>query len=154
MTHKSYEEIIDEYAPYATDEDMQEIAEITSEYIEHPYDKHSFLSKVENILKPFLCEEDAREYVSEMKNIDGTSGEHWTFEQVRTSCDRLGIPATTEKYNEWDIYAASNMMWSDLYDPNKPVEMYIKDAHKYLRDPDFPRPGKMKWYLTGKRRLK
>ena len=154
MTHKSYEEIIDEYARYATEEDMEEVAELTSDYIEHPYDKHTFLCKIEDVLKPFLCESDARAYISEMENVDGTHGEHWTHDQVRSSCDRLGIPVSCDKYNEWDMYAAANMMWSDLYDPNKPVEMYIRDAHKWLKDPDFPRPGKMKWYLVGKDRLK
>ena len=153
MTHKSYEEIIECYARYATEEDMQEVARITSEYIEHPYDKHSFLCKVEDVLMPFLCEDKARMYVSEMENADGTHGEHWTFDQIRSSCDRLGLPVSTDRYNEWDMYAAANMMWSDLYDTNKPVEMYIRDAHRYLRDPDFPRPGKMKWYFKGKERL-
>lgn len=153
MTHKSYDEILREYNKYATTEDMEEVSKLTSEYVDHPYDKHEFLRKIKAVLMPFLCQEDARHYVSEMHNMDGTHGEHWTYEQVKSVATRHGIPMMSDMFSEWDMYAAANMMWSDLYDPNKPVEMYIKDAHSFLSDPDFPRPGKMKWYLTAKARL-
>jgi hypothetical protein len=151
--HKSYDEIVSEYSKYATAEDMEELSEITSEYIDHPYDKEQFLMRVEKLLKPFLCEETAHEYVAEFRNADGSTGEHWSYEVIMSTCDKLGISRMSDRYNSWDLYAAVNMMYSDLYDPSKPSEMYVKDGHKFLADKDFPRPGKMKWYLASKERL-
>lgn len=151
--HKSYDMIVSEYSKYATSEDMEELSEITSEYIDHPHDRERFLKRVECLLKPFLSEETAKEYVSEFKNADGSTGEHWSYELIMATCDKLGLPHATDRYNDWDIYAAVNMVYSDLYDPSKSSETYVKDGHKFVNDKDFPRPGKMKWYLSGKERL-
>ena len=50
-----------------------------------------------------LGEAVARHWVSEMKNKDGTSGEHWTKEQT-DGLHRQVAPST----DAWDFYAAMN----------------------------------------------
>lgn len=60
--------------------------------------------------------ETAREWISHMRNADGSTGEHWTLEQTsKVLLDKgLSCPAT-------EFYATINMMWSD----------YAKVAEKF-----------------------
>lgn len=153
MTHKSYSDILHEHSKHASIDDMEAVTELTSEYVDAPYDKHEFLQKVEDALMPFLTEDVANEYVQEMHNLDGSMGAHWSMEQISAVCAKIGLPVECSLYGKWDMYVAANMMWSDLYDPSKPVEMYIKDAYRFLKDKDFPKPGKMKWYVMAKEKL-
>ena len=47
---------------------------------------------------PHFDEELAKKAVSKMKNIDGTTGEHWTFEQTSQLADRQGIHCKADWY--------------------------------------------------------
>lgn len=85
-----------------------------------------------------LTEEMAREWVSKMKNKDGTVGEHWTWEQTSS---------LAEDYNKCDFYAILNMVYSDFYNSRFDTNTYITMAKDWLSDKDV-KPGKvLRYYL-------
>ena len=66
-----------------------------------------------------------------MKNVDGTCGEHWTFEQTSQLAEQQGIK------HKADWYYVLNMLWSDFSDVyNGDLNMYIRVAKNYMHDPD------------------
>jgi hypothetical protein len=50
----------------------------------------------------------AKKAVARMKNVDGSTGEHWTWEQTTSVANQYGIKC----YGDW--YYSLNMLWSDL----------------------------------------
>lgn len=56
-----------------------------------------------------------------MQNVDGTTGEHWSFEQCSSIANQYGIKC----YSDW--YYAMNSLWSDL---SKTLD---SDAHTYAK---------------------
>lgn len=73
--------------------------------------------------------------VSEMKNEDGTTGEHFTVEEAIELGNRFNIEFT--KFNKYDWYYVLNMIFSDYYGavPNE-VGFYVELAKKFLMDKD------------------
>lgn len=70
--------------------------------------------------------------VKQMKNVDGTCGEHWTLPQTNNliSTNRLDV-------NEWDFYYLMNMLYSDYKEIlGTDVATYVKMALAYIDDPD------------------
>lgn len=74
----------------------------------------------------------AQKAVSKMKNVDGTSGEHWTLEQIESVMKSHKLD-----YNCFDFYYLMNMLYSDYEDIfSDNVDTYIKMACAYIDDPD------------------
>lgn len=74
----------------------------------------------------------ANEAVSEMKNVDGTHGEHWTKAQT----DSL-ISANKLQVNACDFYYVMNMMYSDYKEIlGNDANTYVKMSLAYIEDPD------------------
>jgi hypothetical protein len=85
-----------------------------------------------------LTEDMAHEWVSRMKNKDGTHGEHWSKEQT----DKFA-----ETHNKCDWYAVMNMVYSDYYQPAFTTETYITLAKDWIEDSDVPEGKTLKYYL-------
>ena len=82
---------------------------------------------------PHFDEHLAKKAVARMKNVDGTCGEHWTFEETNQLADQQGI---TQKA---DLYYVMNMLYSDYSEIyGSDINMYIRVAKAYMRDPDAP----------------
>ena len=82
---------------------------------------------------PHFDEHLAKKAVARMKNVDGTCGEHWTFEETNQLADQQGI---TQKA---DWYYVMNMLYSDYSEIyGSDINMYIRVAKAYMRDPDAP----------------
>lgn len=82
---------------------------------------------------PHFDEHLAKKAVAGMKNVDGTCGEHWTYEQTSQIADQQGI---TQKA---DWYYVMNMLYSDYSEIyGSDINMYIRVAKAYMRDPDAP----------------
>lgn len=82
---------------------------------------------------PHFDEELAKKAVSKMKNVDGSHGEHWTFEQTSQLADQQGI-----EY-KGDFYYVMNMLHSDFVEIlGSDVNNYVKMAKAYMCDPDAP----------------
>ena len=84
-----------------------------------------------------LNEELAHEWVSAMKNKDGTRGEHWTIEQTSQYAGQ---------HNKYDWYAVLNMMYSDYYNPKFDTSTYIELARDWLSDPDVEEGKTLNYY--------
>ena len=82
---------------------------------------------------PHFDEELAKKAVSKMKNIDGTTGEHWTFEQTSQLADQQGIRCKA------DWYYVMNMLHSDFAEIlGSDTNNYVRMAKAYMNDPDAP----------------
>lgn len=116
------------------------------------------INNIENELQPFLNEEKAKYYVSQIINNDGTKGPHFTMEQVSGTLMTKHIETETENYNFYDLYVQINLIYSDLGPIlNFDTDKIIASALAYLNDKDFPGKGEIsytKWYCEAKEELK
>ncbi|MCD7811999.1 MAG: hypothetical protein LUG91_09180 [Ruminococcus sp.] len=82
---------------------------------------------------PHFDEHLAKKAVAEMRNVDGTSGEHWTIQQTNSLAMQHNIK---EKY---DFYYVINMLHSDFSEIiGNDNSTYAKLAKAYMCDPDAP----------------
>ena len=92
-----------------------------------------------------FSEDLAKKAVSEMQNVDGTSGEHWTIDQTTTAAKQIGILFDT--FNWYYCYYLLNMMYSDYYKLfNSSTDTYIKLARSWLMDPDVQEGKAYRYY--------
>ena len=82
--------------------------------------------------------------VANMENVDGTTGQHWTFEEVEKEAEKRNIDHPA------DLYYAINMLYSDLSNVlGKDPEKYIAVAKAlYWDDPDMPEGKLFKQYVA------
>lgn len=78
----------------------------------------------------------AHEWVKKMKNADGSTGEHWTFEQTSQVMKQRGVDCDPAEF-----YAAMNMLWSDYGAVAKKfgvdsMEYWSELAKAFLMDED------------------
>lgn len=83
-----------------------------------------------------LTKQRAQEWVSGMKNSDGTNGGHWTMDQTKQVMKQRGIDC-----NEADFYAIMNAVYSDYSKVAKKygldnVDFYADIAKAWLEDDD------------------
>lgn len=80
---------------------------------------------------PHFDEQLAQLAVSRMKNVNGTTGEHWTFEQAARLAEQQNIDCVA------DFYYVINMLYSDFEKVlGSDVATYAKLAKAYISDPD------------------
>ena len=134
LVQKAYYKDLGEDAMWKMTEDTDKFVE--SMRVLHPAEVDKFLMDMENDLcYPPLTEAQAKEYVSHMTNKDGTSGEHWSLDQVK---------AYMQSHSEYDdlylldFYVAMNMMYSDYYKPAYTTDNYASMAKDFVADKDAP----------------
>lgn len=93
---------------------------------------------------PHFDEPMAKMAVSHMHNVDGSTGEHWTWEQTTGVANQYGI----KHYADW--YYALNMLHSDLSNVmGGDANTYAKMAKAlYFDDPDMPEGKLFKQWLA------
>lgn len=85
------------------------------------------------VFGPHFDEHTAKMTVARMKNVDETTGEHWTMEQTNSIAAQNNI-----KY-PCDFYYIINQMWSDYCKVlGSDVSIYVKIAKAYMNDVDAP----------------
>lgn len=100
-----------------------------------PYAKHE---KGEAPKK--LTKEQIKDWMADLENEDGTTGEHWNEQQIEQVAQKLNIKF--EDFSKESFMAAMNMIYSDYcktldkYGVNKP-EVYAHLAKDFLEDEDF-----------------
>ena len=145
----TYKEIVHKYSEDSSNKQMEMLRVVTNEYIEHPYDKEEFFEDVEGIFSKHLTMSKAKKLVSELENDDGSTGEHWTPEQISIVWKNAGYPLETEDYNHAEIYYVMNMVYSDYYKMYKDnVASYLMHTYLFLNDKDWENEdmSKAKWY--------
>ena len=102
-------------------------------------EKEEHRERKEHTAKPEKEEKerfDPEEWVDGMENADGTSGEHWTYEQTEAVRKQVGSKCDPEAF-----WTAMNMMHSDYskvlkaYNADRP-EVYGSLAEAFLCDKD------------------
>jgi hypothetical protein len=90
-----------------------------------------------------LKKEDMKRWKKMLKNADGSTGEHFTAEQLHEASRQIG--ANFEEYDETDLCMTANMLYSDLSEALRnmiPKErepmVYAKLAKAWLEDEDGP----------------
>lgn len=141
----TYKEIIKKYIDDASEEDMEALTDKTNKFVEevrmyHPELVDKFLMKIDLVLNPHFTEETAKYVVSNMKNKDGSVGEHWKKEVTDKVLDSTGFD-----FRRCDWYYVLNMIYSDYYKEGRSDETYIELAGDFLSDVDAPE-GKAKKY--------
>jgi hypothetical protein len=137
------------YMTTASEEQNDQAIEVLSEIMHdlqkrYPSYYKKYDDKLERIYKHnALTEEEAKRYVSQMHNKDGSVGEHWTMEQTT---DYLMSNKELENLNPICFYVALNMMFSDYYKPTRSFETYVTLAKDFLEDKDAP-ADKLKRYI-------
>ncbi len=92
-----------------------------------------------------LCESSAMQAVSCMKNVDGTTGAHWSIAETDSAASQHGI--SWSHFNRYDWYYVMNMMYSDFYQLfGSSTETYIKLAKAWLNDPDVDEGKAYRYY--------
>ena len=90
-----------------------------------------------------FTEDDAKAWMANMQNADGTTGAHWTMEQTTAVAESIGIQAPVVPRWAWGV--TMNMMYSDYYavaaefGVDRP-EFYAALAQAFLMDKDAPAP--------------
>ena len=88
-----------------------------------------------------MGEKAAKCWVSNMKNKDGTIGQHWSWEQTEQVKRDKGL-----SFDSSDWYAVLNMIYSDYYHTKLDTNMYIEMAKDWLTDGDVGGHKTLKYY--------
>ena len=85
-----------------------------------------------------LSEDMAMEWVSRMKNRDGSVGEHWKMQDT---------DSFKGQFNGADFYAILNMMYSDHYNPKFTTNDYVQMAKEWFEDEDVESGKTLRYYM-------
>lgn len=142
----NFKDIVFKYGRDGKTEVMEELTEMVSDFIDevkehHPEKAHNFIMMVDLLLNPHFTKETAYYAVSNMKNKDGSIGEHWS----RETTDRV-LESRGYEFNHCDWYVALNMIYSDYYKSGRSDDTYIELAYDFLSDEDGPENKMKKYY--------
>lgn len=137
------------YMINGTEEQNDQAIDVLSEIMheiqkKYPLYYKKYDERLEKIYKHNpLTEAEAYSYVSKMRNKDGSTGGHWTYQQTT---DYLTSHKGLSHLNPVCFYVAMNMMYSDYYEPSWPIETYASLAKDFIEDEDAPY-DKVKRYM-------
>lgn len=83
-----------------------------------------------------LSEALAKEWVSRMKNSDGTQGGKWSKSETDVAARNLNINFQNTSYNDWEWYAVMNMIYSDYFSQELELKNYMEMAKQFIEDKD------------------
>lgn len=142
----SFDKLVSTYGRDGTVETMEKLTRKIDWFVDKVMEKdpelvEKFIMKVDLLLNPHFTKSSAEYVVSEMKNKDGTTGEHWSYDQTTEVLK-------DEKWNfeEADWYYTLNMIYSDYYKNGRTTETYVEMAHDFLADTDAPDCKAKKYY--------
>lgn len=146
----SFEKIVNEYGRDGDTKTMEHLTHKIDWFTEKVMEKdpdlaHHFLMKVDLLLNPRFTKETAEYAVSMMKNKDGTTGEHWSYDDTTKV-----LQDSNYHYHEADWYYTLNMVYSDFYSGDKSTKDYVEMASDFLDDMDAPEGKAKKYYLAMK----
>ena len=141
-----YKKLIDKAVLEADTKTMHEINHVIDKHlmkleIKHPSMYWDVVGALHEIVNGEHFDQAMAEYaVAEMENEDGTTGQHWTYEDTSSVAASSGI--TFDTFNAWDWFYVLNMWYSDYSQIiGNDTAMYVKMAKTWLMDKDVE-PGK------------
>ena len=91
-----------------------------------------------------LSKSELKTWKRNLKNADGSMGEHFTHEQIHEAATHIG--AEYDGYDEHELCMVANMLYSDLSEAlrsiiprDKEAMIYAKMARCWLEDEDAPK---------------
>lgn len=85
----------------------------------------------------------AKKAVAKMKNVDGTHGEYWTYEQTSQLAEQQGIK------HKADWYYVMNMFFSDYYNVfGTDTSTYVKLSKAWFNDVDVCEGKAYRYYMN------
>lgn len=145
----TFKDIMDEYGKKSDIDDMERLTEVIDCLFDkikemHPDLFKKFIMKVKLSNKCIPWDRDQAEYaVANMRNKDNTAGEHWTYAQTSDVMEKKGYD-----FNPAEWYYVLNMVYSDHYAAEFPVDTYVKLACDILTDVDAPKNATKKTYIA------
>lgn len=124
-----YKQLVKKFIDGATKDDMEKLNHKTNDFVEevrkdHPEMVDKFLIDLDMALNPVFSEETAKKAVSKMKNKDGTTGEHWSYEITSKALMAKGYD-----YSACAWYYVLNLVYSLFYKQGRTDDTYIELAH-------------------------
>ena len=93
-----------------------------------------------------LSKTDIHKWKKMLKNFDGSTGEHYTLDQILPVAHKMGI--RFDEYDEKEFCIAVNMMYADYggvlnkyVPPEKELHVCVELAKAFLEDVDGPEPA-------------
>lgn len=90
-----------------------------------------------------LTKREMSDWKRSMQNADGSLGEHFSGEQIKSMAEKLGV--RYNGYDEKELCMTTNMLYSDFCEamrsvipPEKELMAYVKMAKAFLEDEDAP----------------
>lgn len=129
------------------DEDDEEYSEYSGNYdVEVDKDHMSVTRTGKKSKSHKLTEAEAKKWVSHMKNEDGTTGEHFTMDEVKKAMSKMDM--SCEPYELW---VAVNSIYSDIGEELQrfgvnSVESYADIAYEYWFEDEDAVPNKLAVY--------
>ena len=94
----------------------------------------------------YLTKQDMRKWKKMLKNFDGSTGEHYTLEQILSAAQKQNV--SFEDYDEKEFCIAVNMMYADYggvlkkyVPPDRELNACIDLAKAFFDDVDGPEPA-------------
>ncbi len=92
-----------------------------------------------------LSKKDIQEWKRNLRNADGTSGEHFEMEHLVRAAENMGVKF--RDYSEKEYCIVANMLYSDMCEavkgivpPEKELHLFARMAKAWLEDEDAPDP--------------
>lgn len=129
-------------------EEMEKLTDKINWFIEEvrksdPQLADKFLMKTDLLLNPHFTRETAEHAVSLMKNRDGSTGGHWSYDDTTKV-----MGAKNYNFNPADWHYALNMIYSDYWKQSKGTDEYLEDAAMFLDDKDAPESKAKRYFLA------
>lgn len=89
----------------------------------------------------------AQHAVHQMKNVDGSEGEHWSIGQIDDIIRQHSIKC--DNFNRWDLYYVMNMFFSDYYNVfGTDTSTYVKLSKAWFNDVDVLEGKAYRYYMN------
>lgn len=144
-----FKELMDEYGRKSDIDDMERLTDVIDKFTHKvkevaPELEKKFITEVKLSNKCIPWDKDQAEYaVKNMRNKDGTTGEHWSYAQTSDVMSKKGYD-----FNPAEWFYVLNMVYSDHYSQDFPVDTYVKLACDILTDVDAPKNATKKTYIA------
>lgn len=127
-----FRSVVKDYSVYGSTADMEYLSDKIDEFIEDVEGVDNFVDSLEMYICPFKSRKIVEKLTDRLKNEDGSTGAHWSYDQVEEVAKKHGVT----KLNEF--YFVLNMMWADYYNSNFTTEDYVRMAVQFMHDKDAP----------------
>lgn len=141
--------IVNEYYRDAEPDDMERLTKIVDCLFADvketdPELYHKYIVKIKLANKCIPWDKDQAEYaVEKMKNKDGTTGEHWSYDKTTDVLKNNDLD-----FNPAAWYYVLNMVYSDHYSESFDTSVYVKLAADILNDVDAPKNVTKKTFVA------